>query len=350
MDPEKDRPGRSPEPNKVAGLPYAFTDTGLELPVLDITHPLFEQSIDENALAAQRAQSTALAALVRAMPEAQRRAITERSLVWGTHFTAGAGTSYLSGMGTYVLKLGPQLIGGGKDRESDRRATMGVGGIAARMRLRDLCRGQADVLVPLLAAHPGAPLRLVNIAGGAAADTVNTLRLVLRRDTHLLWERRIEIHLLEIDTIGPHFAEKSLAALQQAGEEFGPLELDFRFHNNSWDDEAAWAEILEDGDRDLCLCSSEGGLFEYGSPEEVRQVLDILAGHPSAATVVCGSCLLDREAIDPTITALADTSGSALRFFGRKGLEALLEPAAWSVEWFGEAANPVYLLFTLRKS
>lgn len=349
MDPENDRPGRIPEPDKVPGLPYIFTDTGLELPVLDITHPLFEQSVDDGALAAQRAQSPALAALVRAMSEAQRRAITKRSYIWGTHFTAGAATSYLSGMGTYMLKLGPRLIGGGKDREGDRRATMGVGGIAARMRLRDLCRGQAEVLVPLLAAHPGAPLRLVNIAGGAAADTINTLRLVHRRDTRLLWERKIEIHLLEIDTIGPHFAERSLAALRQAGEEFGPLDLDFRFHNKAWDDEVAWAAILADGDRDLCLCSSEGGLFEYGRPEEIRRVLDILAGQPSVATVVCGSCLLDREAIDPTITALADTSGSALRFFGRKGLESLLEPAAWSVEWFGEAANPVYLLFTLRK-
>ena len=349
MDPERDRPGRIPEPNKVPGLPYVFTDTGLELPVLDITHPLFEQSIDDSTLAAQRAQSPALAALVRAMPEAQRRAITERSYIWGTHFTGGAATSYLSGMGTYMLKLGPRLVGGGEDRESDRRATMGVGGIAARMRLRDLCRGQADVLVPSLAAHPKVPLRLVNIAGGAAADTINTLRLVHRRNTHLLWERRIEIHLLEIDTTGPHFAARSLAALRRSGEEFGTLDLDLRFHNTSWGDEAAWAAILEDGGRDLCFCSSEGGLFEYGSPEEIRRVLDILADHPAVTTVVSGSCLLDREAIDPTITALADTSGSALRFFGRKGLESLLETSPWSAEWFGGAANPVYLLFTLRK-
>jgi len=54
MAPENGQTRRIPEVNKVPDLPYVFTDTGLELPVLDITHPLFEQSIDENALAAQR--------------------------------------------------------------------------------------------------------------------------------------------------------------------------------------------------------------------------------------------------------------------------------------------------------
>jgi hypothetical protein len=252
-------------------------------------------------------------------------------------------------MCTYMLKLGPRLVGGGEDRESDRRATMGVGGIAARMRLRDLCRRQAEVLAPFLAVRPDARLGLINIAGGAASDTVNTLRLIRRREERLLRDRRIAIRLLEVDTVGPHFAERSLAALREPGQAFEGLDLDFRFHNSSWGEEAAWAEILKDSGRDILLCSSEGGLFEYGSDEEIRRTLDVLAGHPALVTVVAGSCLLDRETIDPTITALAETSGSGLRFLGRAGLESLVKPASWSVEWFGEAANPVYLLFFLRK-
>jgi hypothetical protein len=349
MNPGNGQNRRVPEVNKVPGLPYVFTDTGLELPVLDITHPLFEQSIDETVLGAQRAQSYALAAMVRAMPEAQHRMITERSYIWGTHFTNRAETSCLSGMGTYMLKLGPRLIGGGTERESDRRATMSVSGIAARMRLRDLCRRQTEVLSPLLEAHPAARLSLINIAGGAASDTVNTLRLVRRRNESLLRERRIEIHLLEIDTVGPHFAEQSLAALQERGQEFEALDIGLRFHNRSWGDEDAWAEILKDRGRNIVLCSSEGGLFEYGRDEEIRMVLDLLAGYPSVATVIVGSCLLDREAIDPTIPALAETSRSTLRFLGQAGLENLLRPTPWSAEWFGRAANPVYLLFVLRK-
>jgi hypothetical protein len=349
MDPGNGQNRRFPEGNKVPGLRYVFTDTGLELPVLDITHPLFEQSVDDTVLAAQRAQSSALAAMVRAMPEAQRRMITERSYIWGTHFTDGAETGYLSGMGTYMLKLGPGLIGGGGERESDRRATMSVGGIAARMRLRDLCCRQAEVLSPLLAAHPDARLGLINIAGGAASDTINTLRLIRRHDESFLLGRRIELHLLETDTIGPHFAEQSLIAMREAGEDFEALDLDFRFHHVSWADEAAWKGIMRDRDEDIVLVSSEGGLFEYGRDEEIRAVLALLAEYPSVATVVAGSCLLDREAIDPTIPALAETSRSSLRFLGKAGLENLMGPAPWSAEWFGGAANPVYLLFVLRK-
>ena len=29
------------EKNKITGLTYAFTENGIELPVLDVTHPLF---------------------------------------------------------------------------------------------------------------------------------------------------------------------------------------------------------------------------------------------------------------------------------------------------------------------
>jgi hypothetical protein len=347
--PAKDPLERVPEANKVPGLPYVFTDTGLELPVLDITHPFFEASIDEKSLADQRAQSPATAAAIRAMPEAQRKMLTEHSYIWGTHFSDKSDTSTLSGMGTYMLKLGPRLLGGGKERETDRRATMGVSGIAARMRLRDLCRLQTEILCPLLAAHPGERLCLINIGGGAASDTFNTLRLIRRRDLKLLLNRRIEIHLLEIDTIGPHFAEKSLDALQEAGGDFEDLDLDFRFHHASWADETAWEGIMKDRGRDIVLGSSEGGLFEYGRDEDIRKVLGIMAGSPSLSATIAGSCLLNRETIDPTITALAEISGSALRFLGRAGLGDILEATLWSADWFGKTASPVHLLFSLRK-
>ncbi|MDH4270882.1 MAG: hypothetical protein OEW18_02775, partial [Candidatus Aminicenantes bacterium] len=152
-----------------------------------------------------------------------------------------------------------------------------------------------------------------------------------------------------IDTIGPHFAEKSLVAFREAGGDFETLDLDFRFHNCSWADEAAWKEILKDRSRDIVLCSSEGGLFEYGRDEEIHTVLEILAECPSISTGIAGSCLLDRETIDPTITALAELSGAALRLLGREGLEDILEPTPWSADWFDKTANPVYLLFSLRK-
>lgn len=349
MNSAKDQPGRIPEENKVPGLPYVFTDTGLELPVLDITHPLFETSIDENSLAHLRAQSSATAAMIKAMPEARRKMIIDHSYIWGTHFSNKTESNYVNGMGTYMLKLGPLLLGGGEKREIDRRATMSVGGIAARMRMRDLCRQQSKLLFPILAAHPGKRLCLINIAGGAASDTINTLRLIQKRDLSLLRDRKIEVHLLEIDVIGPHFAGKSLAALQEAGGDLEMLDLDFRFHNSPWSDEAAWKEILKEKSRGIIFCSSEGGLFEYGRDEEIHRVLEILAACPSLWTGIAGSCLRDGETVDPTITALAEISGSALRFLGREGLEGILEPTSWSADWLEGTVNPVYLLFSLQK-
>lgn len=316
---------------------------------MDITHPLFETSIDLKSLADQRSQSAATAALIKTMTEAQRKMITANSYIWGTHFSGGNSASCLSGMATYMLKLGPGLIGGGEERKADLRATMGVSGIAARMRLRDLCQLQTEALSPVLKAHPGRRLCLINVAGGAASDTFNTIRLIRRRDPALIQSRRIEIHLLETDTIGPHFAERSMAALREAGGDFEALDLDFRFHHASWADGDAWNEILGDRNRDIVLASSEGGLFEYGRDEDILAALGFLAASPSISTMIAGSCLLDRETIDPTIPALAELSGSALRFLGRAGLEAILKPTSWSAGWFNEPANPVYLVFSLRK-
>lgn len=349
MDAEKGQFPKIPERNKVPGLPYVFTDTGLELAVLDITHPLFETSMDEKGLAGQRAQSAATAALIKTMSADQRKMITANSYIWGGHFSGETPASCLSGMATYMLKLGPGLIGGGEERKADQRATMGVSGIAARMRLRDLCRLQTEVLCPVLKTHPGRPLCLINIAGGAASDTFNTIRLILRRDPALLQGRRIEIHLLETDTIGPRFAKRSLAALREAGGDFATLNLVFRLHHASWADEDAWKGILRDRSDDILLAASEGGLFEYGRDKDILAVLGSLAACPSDSTLIAGSSLLDRQAIDPTIPALADLSGSALRFLGKAGLEGILKPTAWSAEWFDQPANPIYLVFALRK-
>ena len=294
-------------------------------------------------------KSAQAAALMRVMPEAQKKIIADYSYILGTHFYQNRAATYLSGMGTYMLKLGPQLLGGGEERKIDRMATAGVSGIAARMRLRDLCRYQVEILSPILKTHPVNRLCLINIAGGAASDTINTLRLILQKEPGLLRNRKIEINLLEVDTIGPHFAEKSLAALQNKGEDFEMLDLIFSFHHNSWGDKDAWNKILKDRTEDIVFCSSEGGLFEYGSDEDIHMVLKIFAECPSLSMGITGSCLLDRETIDPTITAMAETSGGTMRFLGKNGLEAILKPTSWSVVGFSKSSNPVYLLFSLQK-
>lgn len=49
MNPEKYME-TDPERSRIPGLVYAFTENGIELSVLDITHPQFLSSIDEDHL------------------------------------------------------------------------------------------------------------------------------------------------------------------------------------------------------------------------------------------------------------------------------------------------------------
>ncbi|MBN1271527.1 MAG: hypothetical protein JXB26_04580 [Candidatus Aminicenantes bacterium] len=337
-----------PEANKIPGLCYVFTDTGLELPVLDITHPLFDAGINEQVLEDLRRKSAQAAESMRAMPEAQKKMIAEKSYIFGTHYYEDLEATYLRGMSTYMLKLGPHLIGGGEERSIDRMMTMGVSGISARKRLRDLCSLQADLLMPYLRDKPQKKLCFVNIAGGAASDSINTLFLILKKNPSLLGNRKIEIVVFEIDHYGPHFAEKSIDALKGDGGPFYGLNLSFCFENSGWQETEVLKDFLSQRQEDLVFCSSEGGLFEYGKDKEILKNLKVLYHYTPAATRIAGTVLHTKDKVDPTITAMAETSGAALRFFGLDGLNTILASTQWELETFLED-NPVYGVFALRK-
>ncbi len=90
-----------PEKNKKPGVCYAVTDDGIELPVIDITHPAFEVRLSEAEI------STVIDDTLRSMQvSASLPAETARSLVEGSLLLRGvresAGT-FMSGMMTYLL-------------------------------------------------------------------------------------------------------------------------------------------------------------------------------------------------------------------------------------------------------
>ena len=66
-------------------------------------------------------------------------------------------------------------------RPIDRRIAAALPVMAVRLRLADMATLLAEALAPTLEARPRHPLRLVNIAGGPAMDSLNAL-IVLRRD------------------------------------------------------------------------------------------------------------------------------------------------------------------------
>lgn len=338
-----------PEKNKVPGLSYVYTDCGLELPVLDITHPLFTASINEESLEALCKESAQRAKSMKEMPDAQKMVIAEKSYIFGRHFHKDPHATYLSGMSTYMLKLGPSLIGSGEERNIDRMITMGVVSVAARMRLRDICRLQANALVPQLTASPGKELCLINIAGGAASDSINTLILVLEEDRSLLKNRKIEINLLDIDIDSPNFARRCIEALKVPGCHFHGLDISFNHIKYNWTDTGDLIDILAKKSDCILAGTSEGGLFEYAGDEGIKYNLDALHDNSPDEMLLAGTVVHDIDRVDPTMAAMAEESRGALQLRGIDGLRSILKKTKWKPDKAMDK-NPVYGVFTLKKN
>jgi hypothetical protein len=337
--------------SRIPGLAYALTDNGIELPVLDITHPQFLSSIDESRLDEVSRASMQKMLAVGQMSDAQKRTYYEqllRSYIFGPLFVREPGDSFVSGMSTYVYKLGPNLIGGGPDRAFDRSASMDIGGVAIRMRIRDLCRLQAGAVMPQLESSPQTDLVFLNIAGGAASDSINTLILVLNKDPALLRNRRTEINVLDIETLGPHFALGCMEALQAQGHPFHGLDIAFHHISHDWQDADGLIPLLADKEDCIVTCASEGGLFEYGRDEEIERNLDVLYDYAPDGMRIAGTVVHEPTRVHPTVPAMAKAANAGLRFLGVSGLAAIVEKTGWRLESV-QAENPIYAVFTLKK-
>jgi hypothetical protein len=340
-----------PETSRIARLAYVFTDNGIELPVLDITHPQFVSSIDEDHLDEVSKASIQRMLAMGQMSDAQKRTYYEqllKSYIFGPVFVSDPGANFMSGMSTYVYKLGPNLIGGGPDREFDRSASMDIGSVAVRMRIRDLCRLQADAVIPQLESSPQKDLCFINIAGGAASDSINTLILILKENPTLVRSRKIEIHVLDIDTVGPHFALGCIEALKAPAHHFHGLDIAFHHVPHDWQDTDGLIPLLSNKKDWIVMCTSEGGLFEYGGDEEIIRNLNVLYDHSPAGMRVAGTIVHEPNKVHATVPALAKASNAGLQFLGVSGLTGLLEKTGWGLERVQEQ-NPIYAVFTLKK-
>lgn len=141
---------------------------------------------------------------------------------------------------------------------------------------------------PLASKHAAA-LHLINIAGGHAADSLNALILMRRRSSPLLEGRRVFIHILDLEQDAPDFGRRSLAALQETGGPLHGLNVTFSYVKYNWSDPTVLRSFLgglEPGEKIVAL-SSEGGLFEYGSDQDILSNLSVfLQGAPVDSFIV----------------------------------------------------------------
>lgn len=97
------------------GVFYAMTDDGLRLSIIDVTHPAFAAAASDAELAnmadqyASQLEATSRRELPMHVQEARRRSRIGRGL------TTASGGTFMNGMNTYMMKLGPDNLGDGFD-------------------------------------------------------------------------------------------------------------------------------------------------------------------------------------------------------------------------------------------
>lgn len=285
---------------------FAAAPDGLVLPVIDVTNPAFTPELTESDLPARTAAYVA--------DETRRR----RTPLWITGAilwffgqrapllrAITSANRFLPGLSTYLLKLGPANLPPPYDSPIDKAVASSLPAASVRLRLLHMAQLLAEGLEAELSRQPEAPLHLVNIAGGPAMDSLNALILLRQRAPDLLEGRTIALHVIDVDASGPAFGARALTALLAPGAPLDGLRVTHAHIQSDWSHTEALSTLLA-GLEGVVAASSEGGLFEYGSDEDVAKNLAVL--HWARVPLVVGSVTRDDEA-----TVLLNTSGTRFR-------------------------------------
>lgn len=310
---------------------YATTPGGESLPIIDVTHPAFVVRATEAELAAMSEQYLLESAQRGEIPAAMREAL--RGSKFGRALMEASG-SYLPGMITYQLKLGPDNLGADAS-QIDRRIAASFPAFATRLRLQDMAFLLADGLARICdeewkIGERRRPIRLINIGGGAASDSWNALVCLRARGAELLTGREIAIAVLDIQEDGPTFGASAIEALCAPGAPLGGLEIAWRHVPFEWSQVSRLPQILEDlgAAQAVCAVSSEGGLFEYGSDEEIVSNLAAIDAGTAPDAMVVGSVTRDGE----LARASQGATGIRTRLRTLEGFGALAAEAGWAVQ------------------
>jgi hypothetical protein len=264
------------------------------LPIVDVSHPAFEVRVTEQELAAladryvedssQRQQQ-----VTPELAEALKRSRLGRGLM-------AASNGVLGGIDTYLLKVGPENFGPDA-HPLDRAIAASFPALTTRLRLQEVAHLLADGLRGALAAKSGAPILLVNIGGGAGADSWNALMLLRAADSRLVADRHAAIAVLDVDAAGAAFGAGAVEALRQPGSPLNEMPVRFQHVAYDWSEARRLPGILALQPADaVCAVSSEGALFEYGTDQQIVENLRELRVATPAAAMMVGTVTRDSAA------------------------------------------------------
>ncbi len=341
------------EKRKIPGISYALTDSGIELPILDITHPLFKASIDKTNLEKLRKAiektGDKMVIQLKGMPAFLRNFLSRHSYIIAGFLSISKENNFLSGISTLMMKLGPGLIGNGIGKIFERRASRSISSVTLRLRIQDICKLESEALIPQLIQWPEKNLCFINIGGGTASDSINTLILISKKDPSLLKNRKIEINVLDMDTFGPGFGKNCIESLKTPNQYFHLLDISFRFIKYNWNDPSQMEGLLTERKEWITLCSSEGGLFEYGSNEVIVSNMNLLYNKTGNEMKIAGSLIKDSNTVDRGMLSILEKTNINARLLGMNGLQEILMNTRWLLDIAIED-NPRYVVFLLKKN
>jgi hypothetical protein len=330
-------PSSMPPPPSV-GVCYARTDAGVELPVVDITHPAFALSVtaseQQRRLEQFAAEQQTYERLPRWLYELLLRWLLRRSVL--ARSLRAARGSVLPGLDTYLFKLGPDNLPA-HCAAIDQRIAAALPALGMRLRLQHTARLLAEAVLPALSAggeRPATsarrPLHLLNIAGGPAMDSLNALIVLRREHPEALEARPIRIVVLDPDRAGPSFGQRALAALQGAGAPLAGLSVELGWHDYDWSrpETLDVALAAARAAHAVVALSSEGGLFEYGSDQQIVANLAAFRRGSGEGVAVVGSVTRG----DPATRQVVRSGRAALVPRGLDVFRPLVERAGFRLE------------------
>lgn len=338
-------PPQSPEANKKEGVSYAYTEDGLELPIVDITHDAFAIDIESAQLAALAEAAKSERKMAAKIPTEVQHNAAARSIIMRGIIAAAGGV--LGGITTYLLKLGPDNLGNGYAGPIDRQLAGGFNAVTMRMRLQETAQLLASGLLSLVEETNDRPIHLVNLGGGTAPDSINAL-IVLQQtcDTGLLHHSRVMLHVFDIDTAAATFGSRALNALSEVGAPLEHVRAVFNHVNYDWNNAEYLSKHLSEfrvSDGTVAV-STEGGLFEYGSDKAIQENLYALRENTPGDAFVVGSVIRD----DDLTRELLTTTSITIRMMELEAFSSLVDAAGWKVERVMRD-NPLYYVVRLRK-
>jgi hypothetical protein len=263
---------------------YATTAEGERLSIVDVTHPAFAVTVTDDELAVLSDGYVQGLSQRSTLPPQVMEALQRSQL--GRGLFAASGT-YLSGIATYLLKLGPDNLPDAAE-EIDRRLAASFPALMTRLRLQDMTQLLVDGLTTTLRDARDRPLALVNLAAGVAADSWNAL--IVLRSAGLLEQRAVSVVAFDREEAGSMFAGRAFEALRANGAPLAGVDVAFRHELYNWSDANRLVSLLQDVPASAsCAVSSEGGLFEYASDDDVVANLRVFHECTPKETIVVGS-------------------------------------------------------------